>query len=345
VSTADTQAPQTEADLSVDDFVSRGNARDRGEDIPLIEDADEKSGAAGAPVSDTVTAGVEKPADRTASADKSIDKRTREGKKQSIQQEIDELTTAKHSTRREVEAAQAELARLRAELAHVSSNGNGNGAKPATATAPSYDGTDPNDPEPKLEQFANDPSGDPYTAWIMEKAAHRARREFRVQAFNAQQTAQKSQAETVYQTRMNGLQEKVAKHEATDKDWRTKVDPEVASALKWSTPVEAGTPLGELVMDSDNPVEYMIYFSEHKKEFQRITTLHPFLQGVAFGEIKGRLAVASSRPDSKPQPISHAKPPIKPLGSSPVVSDDAEDEGELPLEQFVKIGNARERRR
>jgi len=344
VSTAvETPTPQTEADLPLEEFVQRGDKRDRGEDIPLIEDADEKSGAAGAPVSDTVTADVDKPADRTASADKTIDKRTREGKKLSIQQEIDELTTAKHSTRREVEAAQAELARLRAELAHVT--GNGNGAKPATATTPSYDGTDPNDPEPKLEQFANDPSGDPYTAWIMEKAAHRARREFRVQAFNAQQTAQQSQAETVYQTRMNALQDKVAKHEAADKDWRTKVDPEVASALQWSTPVKAGTPLGELVMDSDNPVEYMIYFSEHKKEFQRITTLHPFLQGVAFGEIKGRLAVASSRPDSKPQPISHAKAPIKPLGGSPVVSDDAEDEGELPLEQFVKIGNARERRR
>ena len=340
---SEAQTPQTEADLGLDDFIQRGNARDRGEEIPLIEDAENESGAADAPASDAVTASVEKSADRTASADTKMDKRTREGRKATIQQEIDELTTTKHTTAKEIESAKAELARLREQLAHVTNNGNGNGAKPATAAAPTYDGLDPADPEPKIEQFANDPSGDPYTAWIRATSRWEGRKEFRVQQHQAQQTAQRSQADQIYTTRMTALQEKVGKHEQTDKDWRTKVDPEIASALQWSTPVKEGTPLGELVMDSDDPVAFMKYFSEHKKDFQRLTTLHPFLQGVAFGEIKERLAVANSRPDSKPQSISQAKPPIKPLGGSPARSDDAEDEAELPVDQFIKIGNARER--
>src|SRR5690348_4641877 len=105
MSSPETTAPQTEADLPIEDFISRAAARERGEDIPLIEEADQASSADGAPLSDAVSASVEKSADRTVSADKPIDKRTREGRKATIQQEIDELTTTKHTTAKEVETA------------------------------------------------------------------------------------------------------------------------------------------------------------------------------------------------------------------------------------------------
>src|SRR5260221_11690476 len=124
MSSPDAQTPQSEADLSMEEFVSRGNARDRGEDIPLIEEG-EGSGAADANP-DAATAGVETSAPHAGSADKPIDKRTREGRKLTIQQEIDELTTTKHSTAKEIESARAELQRLRDQLAHVGGNVNRN---------------------------------------------------------------------------------------------------------------------------------------------------------------------------------------------------------------------------
>src|SRR5262245_11442930 len=48
-------------------------------------------------------------------AETKVDGRTREGRKQSIQREIDDLSAQRHTTKAEVDAAKTELATLRAE--------------------------------------------------------------------------------------------------------------------------------------------------------------------------------------------------------------------------------------
>jgi hypothetical protein len=311
--------------LSVEEFFERGNARDRGDEVAPPEPA------AAAPA---------EPADKT----KPRSSPTR--RKGSIQSEIDALTTTKHETRKEVEATQAELARLRQELrelprAPVSPNGTGAQAQPAAPPpAPprqpqAFVPPPPeHDPEPRLEQFAG--AADPYSAWSRETARWDVRQEHR-----RIQSAQ--QAHAMYATRTSRLTDKLAQYETSHPGFSAALHPDVAN-IKFSTPREYGTPIGDLIVDSPHTAALLEYFSSHHPDFQRISTLHPLLAARELGKIESRFDAASAGPTSKPQPISKAKPPNKPVGSSPVISDDAEDEAELPVEEFFKRGNARDAR-
>jgi hypothetical protein len=315
--------PTAEGELSVEEFFERGNARDRGDEV----------GDAPAPLPDAAPA---EPADKTKP------KASPARRKGSIQSEIDALTTTKHQTRKEVEETQAELARLRQELrelprAPASPNGNGQQAQPPapppqSPQPPAY--VPPEDPEPRLEQFAGAP--DPYSAWSRETARWDVRQEHR-----RIQSAQ--QAHAIYATRTSRLTEKLAQYETTHPGFSAALHPDVAN-IKFSTPREFGTPVGDLIVDSPHTAALLEYFSTHHQDFQRISTLHPLLAARELGKIESRFDAAAAGPASKPPPISKAKPPNKPVGSSPVISDDTEDEGELPIEEFVKRGNARDAR-
>src|SRR5580765_5697057 len=320
--------PAAEGELSVEEFFERGNARDRGDEVDAAPPATPDSAAA-APTT---------PADQTKP-------RSPANRRKSIQADIDALTTTKHQTKKDVEAAQAELVRLRRELRDLprtpaSPNGNGADAQPAAAPEPPQPPRQyappptPDDPEPKLEQFAT--AADPYSAWSRETARWEARQEHR--------RIQRAQfAHQNYTTRTTGLSQKLAQYEQTHPGFSAALHPEVAN-IKFSTPREPGTALGELIVDSPHTAELLDYFSQHHPDFQRISTLHPILAARELGKIESRFDVASSGPTPKPQPISKAKPPNKPVGSSPVISDDTEDEGELPMEEFYRRGNARDAR-
>jgi hypothetical protein len=324
-----------EAELPMEEFFERGNKRDRGEDVPELPRAGSDAGTTDTPQVDAAGNAASAKVDEPPKPDK----RTREGRKASIQQEIDDLTTQKHSTKREVEAAQAELTRLRAERAALEKPAD----KPVNRVqaAPVYDGSDQSDPEPKLEDFKDHPSGDAYTAWLRATSAWEGRKSYRAEAY-------RSQADLTYRSRTMKLREKLAVYEKSHPDFGKSLHPVVAD-IQFSTPVMRGTPLGDLLIDSPYTAELLEHFSEHFDDFQRISTLHPILVGRELGKlehrIESRTAAASSGPASKPIPVSAAKPPVKPVGSSPVVSDDAEDESELSVEEFFRRGNARDRQR
>jgi hypothetical protein len=326
---ADDEVGNEEGELPIEEFVAIGNARDRGEDAE--PPAPEKPAAAAK--ADTPS---EKPADKPAE-----DRRSPARRKGSIQQEIDALTTTKHQTRKEVEETQAELTRLRAELAQIKTpppNGNGAAAPPPPAAPPpqmrppSY--IPQNDPEPKLEDFAKEQ--DPHTAWMRATTRWEARREHaRIQSAQF--------AQGMYVTRTTKLSEKLASYEASHPGFSASLHPEVAG-VRFSTPREYGTPLGDLIVDSPHTAALLDHFSKNFADFQRLSTLHPILAARELGKLESRFDAASSGPALKPPPISHAKPPNKPVGSSPVVSDDAEDEASLPIEEFVRRGNSRDAR-
>ena len=93
--------------------------------------------------------------------------------------------------------------------------------------------------------------------------------------------------------------------------------------------------------------EIMVYLVNNPQVAQRLTTLNPSEQVGEIGGIVAELklrADAASRGPARASSMSNAKPPIKPLGSSPAVSDDDDgsDEENLPLSQFVRKGNARD---
>src|SRR5580765_7139963 len=119
--------PAAEGELSLEEFFEPGNARDRGDAVePPAATPPESATAVPAEAAATTKPRSPNPPSR---------------RKTSIQADIDALTTTKHQTRKEVEAATAELQRLRKELADLprppaASNGNGQAAAPAEALPP-----------------------------------------------------------------------------------------------------------------------------------------------------------------------------------------------------------------
>jgi hypothetical protein len=311
--------PAAEAELSIEEFIDRGNARDRGEEVEAAPPAPEPAAAAGPAAGDP----------------KKLDsKHARPGRKQSIQAEIDALTTTKHATRKEVEATQAELTRLRGELQTLKTPPAAPPAAPAPAASRPALAMSPNDPEPRLEEFAQE--ADPYTAYARATARWEARQEH-------QRIQVGQRAQLTYRSRTKGLTDKLASYEETHPGFSAALHPEVVN-VKFTTPRELGTPLGDLIVDSPHTAAILDYFSRDLDSFRRLATLHPLLQARAIGMIESRFEAAASGPSVKPPPISKAKPPNKPVGSSPVVSDESDDDANLPIEEFIRRGNSRDAR-
>jgi chromosome segregation ATPase len=98
-------------------------------------------------------------------------------KKKSLQSRIDDVTAEKHRTAGERDAARAELAELREELAALKAGKTKPEAKPEAVEA------DPDDPEPKVEEF------DDYQKYVKAQARWEARQEFKAQQAEADKRA------------------------------------------------------------------------------------------------------------------------------------------------------------
>lgn len=142
----------------------------------------------------------------------------------------------------------------------------------------------------------------------------------------------KSQSQRAEQSRYDNF---LARVKATP-DWDTKFKPETALARD----------LVPYIQDHDQGPQILLYLSEHPDLAQRIATLHPIKQIEKFGEIVGLLsarpAAAEVRgPAVETPPASRAKAPIKPLGSSPQVSDDPPGEDASDAEHEAYWGPRR----
>lgn len=278
---------------------------------------------------ETPEASAEAAQTETVAEPAKIDKRTREGRKASIQAEIDALTATKHATKRELDAAQAELAKLRADLAAVSKAAD---AKPAE-TKPARV-VDPADPEPDHTDAAKYPAGEYDPKYIRDAAKWDARQEYKAQQAKAAEAAQRAQAESAWRQRYQQYQARVAKFKATTPDF----DARLSADLR-PTP-----PMVDVILDSEVGPALSLWLSEHPDDFQRISTLPPAHQLREMGKLEARLDAASRGPASEAS-TSHAHAPIKPLGGSPPASDDDATDDDLSVEEHIKRENARERAR
>ncbi len=270
-----------------------------------------------------------KPAAVEAKTDaKPVDKRTREGRKQSIQQEIDELTTAKHSTAREVESARAELERLRSELSSVS--------RPAQA-APALP-----DKFPSYEDALKSKADLTPEQWLDARDDWRDMRK-------AQQDAARS-AEQTHQTRVQGFNEKIRMVEAAEPGFWESVNSFAATLvpareLPPGQKPTARNVIADVIIESDKPDALLKHFRDHPEDLQRISALPRTVDAFRqMGKLEARLEAASSTgPASQTPVVSQAKPPLKPVSGSPSISDDAPDDDE-PFEKHYKRENARDPR-
>lgn len=272
------------------------------------------------------------------------DRRTREGRKLSIQQEIDELTTVKHQTKRELDADQAKLTALRSELSALE------GRRPTTQERPSPPvaaAAPAEDPEPTIEQFAKD--ADPYTAWLLARGRWGTRQELRAHDEQQRQRAQATHMDTLRDECGRNVQERCAAYAKIEPNWHAKVDPDMLDALPLINlgPTDKGTYLNaiaEVVWTSDRPAQLLQACSEPDNR-QLLSKLPPDEFYRAMGRIEARLEAAStSGPAPKSPPvITKAKALIKPVSSSPVVSDDGADDeddtSEAAVNRHIRMGN------
>lgn len=239
-----------------------------------------------------------------------VRKRSLEGRKQTIQDEINALV-------RQREDAKRELERLRQDL-----------PRPTPPPTPALFAAPTGDPEPQEDQFAS------YAEFVKATSQWTARQAVREFEQQQQQRHEQSRRQAWAQSRDQSFGERLNEARQRIPDFDVLVNREDIAL----TP-----PIVEVIKDSPVAAELMLHLAHHPDDAQRFNALPPML---AFGEMKaleGRLSAASPG-SSAPATVSQAKPPIKPVGSQPTgTSEDPTDMDFSP--EYVRRMNALERSR
>lgn len=215
-------------------------------------------------------------------------------RKTSIQQEIDALTHDKHATRREIEAAKAELDGIKAQIATAK------GAKPATETP----AVDADDPEPQEEAYER------YGDYVKAQSRWAGRQEAKAlleteRGRSAQATGQQRRAHAI-STFNTELQAEIAKR----------------PALKDTLDAAGDMPLSPLmefaIVTSSRRIELVEYLATHREDAQAFSALAGDPRAVQ-RLMESRLA-APGGPAQTVKPQTKAQEPIKPLGAQPTAS-------------------------
>ena len=217
----------------------------------------------------------------------------------------------KAEAERRAQALEAELVRIQqANAAYDGKFQENAAARPAT-----------NGHEPQFEQFANE--ADPYTSylqawtrWDRAQAIAQARDEW-----EAAQT-QKSRAQT-FQSRLNA-----------DKVQYPDFDQVLTQADTLGLQVSAV--MQEAIADSPKAADLVYYLATHPEECLQLAeesvstpvTAAPVMRRLLESHLAPRAAAPPVGSGAAARaPVSTAKPPVTPVGSSPVVSDDPPGEG------------------
>lgn len=270
-----------------------------------------------------------------------LDRRTREGKLKSIQIEIDKETARRHKAREEADAEEARLAAIRAQRAAVEAPPR---REPAAATLAAED------PEPTIEQFKEQP--DPYTAWMRAVARWEGRTEYRNQAIQQQRQQAVAREHWENEQKNRSYFERMSARITRDPDFAKKLDASPVGDLKPfhllapNEPRTVYSAIADQIMTSEIPDKLAEFLIDNPSDFQRLATLNPRDLVRAIGKIEARLEAVLPGP-AQPA-ISTAKPLIKPVGASPVVSDedvgDDEDLSEAAILRHHKRENSRDPR-
>jgi hypothetical protein len=180
---------------------------------------------------------------------------------------------------------------------------------------------------PRAESFEN---YDDYTAALSTFVTDTRQREHDTRRH--QYLQEQTQKET-HAAKATEWQERLTKARSDNPDLDSTLDPDVSMSL----------PMQYLAMESPVGVEILQYLSANPDESQRMSTLHPAEVYRSMGRLEERLSAAST-PSGPARAISHAKPPIQPLGSSPHTPDTNAVTEDLSFEEHFKRMNAADRK-
>lgn len=230
-----------------------------------------------------------------------------------------EAATAKEAeAKRERDEAKAETARLNARIAELEAKGRPV-APPVAAKAPTADA------EPNPEDTAKYPDGQFDRKYLKDQARWEARQEIQQQQATARQQFEQQQRETSIREVDQKFGERFQAVLAEDPDFTSKVDPRLlktprAGVLEDPSTATFGNFLIEQVFHSERPKELLLHLSD-PAVVQRLATLPPGQVIRELARYEASLGAASP-PGPAHKALSQAKPPIKPVGSSPLVSND-----------------------
>lgn len=237
------------------------------------------------------------------------------------QARIDQITAKQKEAERKAEALERELAALRRPPAPD--------PKPAADAVADWKRFKALPDAPKLEQFE---TIEDYTMAV----GH----------FIATKSADEREQRHVQQTQQ---QHDEHEYRELDRAWQTRrdeafaADPTLAARVIPETPMSL--PMLHAIKISPIGPQLLVYLSDHQDEAQRLSTLHPALVMRDLGKLEARLEAASSGPAPVVPAVSHAKPPTKPLGSSPVTNADAEPGDEASDDEWYRWNQRQKKRR
>lgn len=212
-------------------------------------------------------------------------------------------------------------------------------AKPADAQ-PEWDGTDPNDPAPRIEDFAT--AEDPYRAHLKAEFRWEQRKEQRVAQFQETQARIRTEAES----RAKGYAERVQSYVTEHADW-----PQKTAAIRAA--IDPESPMAADLQDSPYAAQILEHFADHPDDFDRIarspvrTALREFakLEQRFEGQATTPPPAATTAPAPKPaKVVTSAPPPPTTLGTRPA---EPADEADAALRRddmaaFIEIENRKE---
>ena len=291
----------------------------------------------------------EKPAKDTAAAEPKPDQSTPEGRKASLQAEINALTREKHQTKAEKEAAAAELAELRAELARAQAEVTAGKRK-----APEHEAA----AAPKVERKAEPVEDDfedfrdwvkAHAAWTREQAKLDA--EEILASREAAAEAARQTAETTRQSEsfVAARRELATHHQARIATYQ-RAHPEFAPLMDKAAALPTNPAMDEHILHSEMGPALMHYLAEHPEECETIANLGFGPSLIALGKLEGRLekeAAATAKSGSERRPaVSQAHPPVSPVGGTREIATDDDDGNPLDEEfspEYVRKMNARDK--
>ena len=308
------------AEADQDDFVVAGNQK---EPEPVVEAAAAAVVPAAEPVVPASEPAEAEPAAEPIPASEAA-KPLQAPKKKTVQQRIDELTFQKHEAERRAAALEQELQRRHEPAAQPQA------AAPGQATRP----------KPALEAFAGE--ADPYAAWQeavvdwkleQREAARQAATAAEVkQQAEAQAKLAEEQAKQQYIIRVQSFADQ---HE----DYDAVVTPYLSSAF-------VPPAMGQAILQSERGPEILYWLAQHSTESTELAMLAApqgrDSAGLIQRLLESRLDPARAGSGSS-VPSTSAKPPIRPVGSSPVVATDGPPDDTADLDAHAAYYNRLDR--
>lgn len=228
------------------------------------------------------------------------------------------------SNRSKIKALEASNEALQRQLAEIAARV----APPPTFEQPAEPTSKPS--RPKFDDFGTYPEYEAALATYEEQLTDWKLAEFvqtqQKQAMEQAARQREMSAQMAYEHRASKWVERRDEYAAAHPEFLAKA----GGFLGWATP---GTPIGDLVMDSEAGPELALYFGERPDEAARIAALHPVFQVRELGRLEGRLLTSpeTARPATAapaPKHVSTAPAPPVTLGTKPAdVADEVESAG------------------